>query len=120
MLHEATGRECRERLHAFSKTLDIEITSLRGAPIPEGDDVLLRAGEDAWLVGDAAGLIDAYGGGGLVTTLESACMLADALTGGVPYEQAMEELMAFVEHIHSTAKDKYLLACLGITAKSAK
>lgn len=118
MLHGATGQQCRDRLAEFCTDLSIEVTALRGAPIPEGDDMLLHAGEDAWLVGDAAGLIDAYGGGGIMHALRSSIALADALAGGEPYEAAMEETTTQLENANASLSSKYLNACFLIAAKA--
>ena len=117
MLHGVTGARCRERLAEFCASMGIEVPALRGAPIPEGDDVLLRAGEDAWLVGDAAGLIDAFGGGGIAYALRSACVLAAALTGGKPYECGMEKMVADIERNYSILKRQYLRTCFAISMR---
>lgn len=119
MLHGTTGADCRERTAAFCTELGIEVPPLRGAPIPEGNDVLLRTGEDVYLVGDAAGLIDAFGGGGIWYALTSAHALATALTGGAPYERAMERQVADVERISSTLSSMYFRTCFGIALHSS-
>ena len=85
---------CKERLERFCADLGYEMPKLRGAFIPSGDDVLLQAGEHAWLVGDAAGLADAFGGGGIHNALMSALMLADSFAGGKPYEEGMRPQLA--------------------------
>ena len=118
MLHGATAADCRERTAEFCAELGIDVPPLRGAPIPEGDDVLLRAGE-AYLVGDAAGLIDAFGGGGIWYALSSAHALAGALTGGTPYERAMERQVADVERISSTMSGMFFRTCFGIALHSS-
>ena len=92
------GDICRERLAAFCAELGLAMPSkLRGALIPVGDDVLLRAGKSAFLIGDAAGLIDVLTGGGIHYALLSAKALADALTGGEDYEKAMRPHVNFVK-----------------------
>lgn len=70
--------------------LEIDRENLRGALIPEGDDVLLKAGKNGYLLGEAAGLSDNFSGGGIHYALWSAKALADALTGGPAYEKAMK------------------------------
>ena len=112
MLHGATGADCRKRLVEFCAAVNIEVPTLRGAFIPEGDDILLRAGEDVWLVGDAAGLIDAFGGGGIWHALVSSRVLAAALTGGTPYELAMEPRIAELALINASLNTKYVKTCL--------
>ncbi|MBR1885279.1 MAG: FAD-dependent monooxygenase [Schwartzia sp.] len=92
------GDICRGRLAAFCAELGLAMPSkLRGALIPVGDDVLLRAGKNAFLIGDAAGLIDVLTGGGIHYALLSAKALADALTGGEDYEKAMRPHVNFVK-----------------------
>ena len=81
--------EGRKLLGDFCGELGIALPALRGAPIPFGDDPLLRAGEHAWLVGDAAGLADAITGGGIHLALSSVRFLAASFGGGTPYEEAM-------------------------------
>lgn len=89
---------CRERLSAFSSEVGTSLSSnLRGALIPTNGDVLLRAGKNAFLVGDAAGLIDVLTGGGIHYALISAKALADDLVGGEPYETAMRSQVDFVK-----------------------
>lgn len=88
MYFAAKAPACRERVEEFCARLGVEVPLLRGAAIPTGSEVLLRAGE-AWLVGDAAGLINPAEGAGIHTALISAKALAEALLGGTPYEQTM-------------------------------
>lgn len=97
---------CRAWLAAFCKSLGIELPALRGAPIPTGDDVLLKAGTDIWLLGDAAGLVRATDGGGIHYALLSAHALADALTGGEPYESAMVPVTSHLAK-NATMRDSY-------------
>ena len=86
--------ESRERLARFCDGLGIQVPPLRSAPIPSGDDFLLRAGQRAWLVGDAAGLADALGSGGIHNALDSVRLLAESLAGGTPYEEVMRPILA--------------------------
>ena len=50
------AKSCREWLSDFCRSRAISLTQpLRGAFLPAGDDVLLRAGEQIYFIGDAAG-----------------------------------------------------------------
>ena len=101
VIYGGSARECRAWLDSFCAANALELQGLRGAPIPTGDDVLLKAAEDVWLVGDAAGLIDPPTSGGIYHALASAYCLASSLTGGTPYEEAMG---AFVEIVAGRAE----------------
>ena len=114
MLHDGSAQDCRSWIYDFCKSLRIDVPSLRGAPIPSGDDVLLRAGEDAWLVGDAAGLAHPLDGGGIQYALESAHLLASSLLGGTAYEQAMRPLLDFIARDAEQIQSWYLLRSLYI------
>lgn len=82
---------------------------MRGASIPTGRDVLLRAGGNAYFVGDAAGLIHATLGGGIGYAAESARLLAAALTGGKDYEKAMRPTVTEVAMIAANAEKRQFL-----------
>lgn len=97
MLHGGTAKECRTWLAAFSEELGLCLPKLRGAPIPAGDDVLLQAGTDVWLIGDAAGLILPIYGGGIEHAFISARVLATSLLGGAPYKEEMQPLLKRME-----------------------
>ena len=114
LFHHADMAYVRERLNGFCADLGFELAELRGAPIPVGDDVLLGVGDDIWLVGDAAGLIDAGTGAGIHHALHSARALASALTGGMPYEQAMAATVENVRAQAAMGEDYNLLACMSI------
>ena len=115
MYHGASALGCRELLSSFCAEMGIEMPSLRGAPIPEGDDIMLRAAEHAWLVGDAAGLILPFYGGGIQYALHSARMLAESLTGGVPYEQSMSRILREISMGSQGLVLGYFFSCLMIT-----
>ena len=95
---------CKEHLESFCADLGIAMPGLRGAFIPSGDDVLLRAGEHAWLVGDAAGLADAFGGGGIHNAFMSALRLAESFAGGRRYEEGMNDQVLMLGVAARTAK----------------
>ena len=116
MLYEGAAADCREWLGSFCGELGVPLSNLRGAPIPTGDDVLLRVGENAFLAGDAAGLVRPCDGGGISYALLSARNLASSLLGGTPYEEAMRPL---VEDIARTAvKRKSWFFCTALQIAS--
>lgn len=110
----APPRDVRAWLAEFSARLGVETRCLRGAPIPTGDDVLLRHGPNAWFVGDAAGLITDLGGG-IHYAIGSAALLADSLAGGEPYEDAMAPTVAEVTGMARSIELSYLMRCVQIT-----
>ena len=99
---------CRTWLAAFCEDMDIQMPHLRGAPIPTGSDTALRAGTDAYLVGDAAGLASPVDGGGIHYALLSAVRLAESLLEGGSYEQAMEPVVTSLAHLAAKRAETYL------------
>ena len=99
LFHGLNAGECRERLRCFCTTEGYRTGTLRCAPIPTGEDVLLEAGEDVWLAGDAAGLAGKYYGGGMHLALASALALSEGLRGGTRYADAM------APHLRSLARE---------------
>ena len=81
-----------------------------GAFIPEGDDILLHAGKRAYFIGDAAGLNDAFSGGGIHYALLSAQALAAAFAGKASYEEAMKPHVEFVQKNSKKSKQYYAAA----------
>lgn len=132
--------KCRKRLNAFCSDLGISVThGLKGAFIPEGDDVLLCPGEHAYLLGDAAGLNDAFSGGGIHYALLSAQALAASFTGGdvhaarlpgqassssftgkTAYEQAMQPHVNFIKKNSDNVKQYYAAACAVVSGFGKK
>ena len=122
---------CRKRLTEFCGSLGITPPPrFSGAFIPEGDDVLLRIGERTYLLGDAAGLNDAFTGGGIHYALLSARALAASLAGAgnrreslsapdstssfagtVTYEEAMQPHVNYVKKSSANLKQYYTVAC---------
>ena len=102
---------CHKRLTEFCAELGI-VAPLRfsGAFIPEGDDVLLRIGTRTYLLGDAAGLNDAFTGGGIHYALLSARALAAAFAGKASYEEAMKPYVEFVQKNSKKARQYYAAA----------
>lgn len=85
------AKSCREWLSDFCRSRAISLTQpLRGAFLPAGDDVLLRAGEQIYFIGDAAGLIVTPSGAGISYVLLSAQKLAESFLGGTSYEESMQ------------------------------
>ncbi len=93
------GRICRENLTAFcaDNGIALEKARVKGALIPTGDDVLLQPGDHTYLIGDAAGLIDAFSEGGIHYALLSAQALAAKLTGGTSYALGMKPHLDFIQ-----------------------
>ena len=122
---------CHKRLTEFCAELGITPPPrFTGAFIPEGDDVLLRIGTRTYLLGDAAGLNDAFTGGGIHYALLSARALAASLAGAgnqpdsssvpasessfvgtVSYEEAMQPHVNYVKKSSANLKQYYAVAC---------
>lgn len=117
MLHGGSAQDCRTWIADFCESLGIDQPNLRGALIPSGDDVLLRAGEDAWLVGDAAGLIRPIDGGGIHYALQSAYLLASSLLGETPYEQAVRPILDAMAEDAEKRESCYIFRSILITQK---
>lgn len=120
LFHHANAAFCKERLVDFCSDLDLAVPKLKGAVLPTGDDVVLRVGSDAWFVGDAAGLIDAFTGSGIHHALHSARMLAASLLGGTPYEDAMASRVQEVERGAAKEPAANMRACLQIALAARK
>ena len=114
LLHAGSAADCRAWLVTFCADLGVALPALRGAPVPSGDDVLLHAGENAWLVGDAAGLVRPFDGGGIHHAFASARALASALLGGEAYEAAMQPTIEGIAQAAATCGQAYFLTSLGI------
>ena len=119
LYHGFTAEQCRGKLRAFCRRGGIELGAVHQALIPEGDDVLLQAGQDIWLLGDAAGLAEAFGGSGMHLALRSALALADELGGGPSYESAMRPTVEELAQIARNAPSRYFYTCLLVAAKGA-
>ncbi len=100
----------RDRLGEFCRDLGIEAPKkLRGAPMPTGDDVLLMTGKRTFFVGDAAGLIDSFSGGGIHYALWSARNLAGSLCEDGTYEETMQPIVESVAQIFDKTTHDYFL-----------
>ena len=124
-LYEGTPADAREWLDGFCADMQVAPSQLRGAPIPSGDDVLLQVGKGAWLIGDAAGLIDPINGGGIHYALDSAYKFARSLQGGIPYAKAMSPDIEKIMQMARIREVRYLsiassIACKGHTKKGSK
>ena len=122
---------CHKRITEFCGSLGITPPSrFSGAFIPEGDDVLLCIGTRTYLLGDAAGLNDAFTGGGIHYALLSARALAASLAGAgnrsesssalasgssfvgtVSYEEAMQPHVNYVKKSSANLNQYYAVAC---------
>ena len=92
-------KSCREWLSDFCRSRSISLTQpLRGACLPAGNDVLLRAGEKIYFIGDAAGLIGTPSGAGIPYALVSARRLAESFLGGISYKEAMQHIKEKIIH----------------------
>ena len=122
--HNLGGREyeiCRERLAGFAEYVGIEMPArLRGAYIPAEGNVLLQPGKNAILLGDAAGLTDAFTGGGIHYALLSAQALAAYFAGGPSYEDAMRTHVDLVRRSAKNFKQYNLAACSVISGFGKK
>ena len=102
------GAVCRQRLAAFCDEIGIALPErVPGALIPRGDQVMLQPGKRTFLVGDAAGLIDMFTGGGIHYALLSAQALADSFIGGPFYAEAMKPHLAFINKNTENVKRYY-------------
>ena len=117
MLHDGSPEACRAWLQDFCEGLGIAFPALRGAPIPTGDDVLLRVDEGVWFVGDAAGLARPFDGGGIHYAFASARLLAEAFLGGAPYEEAMRPMLAEIGEMADNLERDYFFNALRIARK---
>lgn len=110
-LEQDAVRICRQRLSDFCATIGVALLDkIPGALLPKGNDVLLQPGKHSFLVGDAAGLIDAFTGGGIHYALLSAQALAKSITGGPPYEEAMKPHLAFIKKNAENVEKYYRVA----------
>ena len=96
---------CREGMNALCRDLQIEEpSSVRGAALPMGDDMLLEYGRRACFVGDAAGLVEGWSGAGIEQAVVSARLLAESLLNGSSYKEAMEPQTDFIAELVQTSK----------------
>ena len=116
--HHAEVAYCRKRIAGFCDSLGLELSHLRGAPLPTGDDICLCTGLHTWFVGDAAGLIDVYTGSGIHYALASAQALATAMLGSASYEKTMTPIVDKVSQGFKNEPTANLRACLNIVQAS--
>ena len=114
LFHGLSVSECRERLRCFCADEGYRPSTLRCAPIPTGEDVILEAGEDIWLVGDAAGLASKYDGGGMHLALASAFALSAALCGGRGYGDVMKPHLRNLARAAEKADSGYFMTAIRI------
>ena len=116
-MYNGTARVCRSWLASFCEEEGIVLPALRGAPIPTGDDIILAPAQDAWLVGDAAGLITPNCSGGIHFALISAYKLANCLTSGRSYTEVMAPFVERIEKGVARVGRMYLATSLFIAQK---
>ena len=108
-------RIVREGLADFCRSMGVPVPRpLRGAPVPTGDDVLLRTGTRTCFIGDAAGLIHNITGAGISYALTSARRLARTLLEGGSYEEMMRSLAEKVTQLARDAKKTKFLTTFAI------
>ena len=111
----------RKGLANFCRSMGIPVPRrLRGAPVPTGDDVLLRTGARTCFIGDAAGLIHNITGAGIAYALLSARLLARAFLEGGSYEGMMRSYAEDVAQLARDAKKTKFLTTFGIMKRGNK
>lgn len=106
----ASKADCEKWLAAFCERLGIEMPPLQGALIPRVGDVALRAGKEAYLIGDAAGLANDMGGGIHLAFL-SAWEVAESIQSGSSYEEAMKPTLDQLTREAEKLSASYLRRC---------
>ena len=114
-MYEGNASDVKKQLYDFCDEFGIVPSHMRGAPIPSGDDMMLRIGKDAWLVGDAAGLACPVDGGGIHYALISAHRLAASFQGGMPYEESMSQVTKNIAQMAAMRGVWYLSTMSDIT-----
>ncbi len=103
-------RIVREGATDFCRGMGIPVPSrFRGAPLPIGNDVLLRTGTRTFFIGDAAGLIHNITGAGIDCALLSVRFLANAFLRGDSYEETMRSCVEEVVRLSRDAKKTQFL-----------
>ena len=114
-------RIVREGLADFCRSMGVPVPRpLRGAPVPTGNDVLLRTGTRTYFIGDAAGLIHNITGAGISYALTSARRLAQAFLEGDSYEKMMVPLAEAVTRLAMDAKKTKFLTTFAIMKRGNK
>jgi geranylgeranyl reductase family protein len=92
----ATTSNTRQYFESFLKRIGTEVVSRQAGPIPFYHGSIRAAGAigslPVYTVGDAAGLAKATTGGGIITGMLSADILADCISKGRDYERALHPL----------------------------
>lgn len=113
---------CRNNIKNFCLELGIEQNiSIRGAAIPI-DKILLSCNENAFFIGDAAGLNDTGTGGGIHYAFISANLLFEALIGAENIRLTYEKKIFNAIHLKTAqqARKSQFLTSITILKKGAK
>ena len=113
---------CRNNLKNFCSELGIEQNiSIRGAAIPI-DKILLSCNENAFFIGDAAGLNDTVTGGGIHYAFISANLLFEALIGAENIRLTYEKKIFNAIQLKTTqqARKSQFLTSLAILKKGSE
>jgi len=92
----------RNQLREFCSELAIKPPIFKGALIPAGNEPLLRVEDDAWLIGDAAGLIDPKNGGGIHYAVISAAAIVKQLAFNISYTETMATYVKHIKESHES------------------
>ncbi len=90
----ATEHKTREHFEAFLSRIGGEVIERQAGPIPiyDGKQRAADPARGIYLVGDAAGVVKATTGGGIITGMLSSKALAEAIQRGGDYEAALRPL----------------------------
>lgn len=106
----ATNHDTKNYFNNFIKEIPGTIVETQAGPIPwyTGKETVEKAGK-VFLVGDAAGLTKATTGGGIITAMKSAHILAHCLETGENYTQHLKPLrrMLWLHNFIRTTLNKF-------------
>ena len=101
---------CREGMNALCRSSQIEApSSVRGAAIPLGDDMLLEYGRRVCFAGDAAGLVAGWSGAGIEQAVISARLLSESLLNGNSYTEIMKPQTDYIAKLAQGAKKSHFM-----------
>ncbi len=85
-------KNCAQCFQHLMKMVGGEIVDRQGAPIPIYNPKSVIEKGDTYLVGDAAGLVKDTTGGGIITGMLSAKILAESIASGTSYSKNIKKL----------------------------